>query len=57
MPMIDAPVERICATCAHYGFRVGNPKGWCWVYCAKKRMWFPESMEKPGERKGCKDWR
>jgi len=54
-PEIDAPVERICGNCAHYGFKPGNPKGWRWAYCEKKE-WFPESIEKPGERKGCEEW-
>ncbi|MFA6290207.1 MAG: hypothetical protein WC637_00420 [Victivallales bacterium] len=55
-PTIEAPVERICATCAHYGFSLGNPNGWRWTYCAKKHEWFSDSEEKPGERKGCEEW-
>lgn len=56
MPTIEAPLERICTNCAHYGFRIGNPKSWSWVYCAKKGMWFPDREVKPGERKGCEEY-
>ncbi len=56
MPTVNAPVERICATCAHYGWKRGNPDGWRWVYCEAKKKWFPDNVEKPGELKGCEEW-
>jgi len=48
--------ERYCWTCRHYGFKSGNPQGWRWACCGKRRFWFPDSEAKPGERKGCEDW-
>lgn len=55
-PEINAYQERICATCAHYGFKPGNPKGWRWACCKKKGFWFDDKEAKPGERKGCEEW-
>jgi hypothetical protein len=54
MPSIDAQRERKCSTCIHYGFKSG--KGWRWVGCFKKKFWFPDSEEKPGERRACEFW-
>jgi len=51
-----APLERVCWTCKHYGFKPGNPKSGLWVCYFKKQFWFPDSEEKPGERKGCESW-
>lgn len=48
--------ERYCWTCNHCGFKSGNPKGWRWAYCFKRQFWFPDTEDKPGERKGCEDW-
>jgi hypothetical protein len=55
-PELTAPRERICATCSHYGWKQGNPSGWRWVCCLKKRFWFPDGEDQPGERKGCEEW-
>jgi len=54
--VLQAPRERICRECGHYGFRRGNPESYRWSYCFKKQKWFPESIEFPGERKGCEEW-
>jgi hypothetical protein len=56
MPSLNAPKERICATCRHYGFKRGNPSGWRWTCCLKLKFWFPDQEVKPGERKGCEEW-
>lgn len=53
---MEQPRERICATCHHYGFKTGNPKGRTWAYCWKKAKWFRDEIEKPGETRGCTDW-
>jgi len=55
-PEIEAPRARTCSECGQYTFKPGNPKGWRWAYCAAKKKWFPESIEKPGEKKGCESW-
>lgn len=55
-PELTAPRERKCSTCAHYTFKRGNPKGWRWTACEKKKFWFPDSEEAPGDRKGCEEW-
>jgi len=56
MPELTASLERICATCGHFDWKPGNPNGWRWAYCNLKKKWFQESIEKPGERKGCEEW-
>ncbi len=53
---MDAARERICGTCHQYGFKAGNPTGWRWTYCRKKKKWFRDEIDKPGETKGCEDW-
>jgi hypothetical protein len=55
--MVEAPRERKCGLCQHYGFNIGNPRGWRWAYCFYKEKWFPESIIKPGERQGCENWK
>jgi hypothetical protein len=61
-PEINAPKERKCGTCAHYGFKrrdrqPGDPQRcWRWACCTKKGFWFPDDEEMPGERKGCEEW-
>jgi hypothetical protein len=54
-PEIEQPKERICANCKHYGWR-HEPNVWHWAYCFKKQKLFPESIPKPGEKKGCEEW-
>jgi hypothetical protein len=56
MPDINAPRERKCSTCIHFAFKRGNPKGYLWACCTQRKFWFPDSEEKPGERKGCEEW-
>jgi hypothetical protein len=48
--------DRICSTCKAYGFQTGNPKGYRWACCQKKRFWFPDSEDLPGDRRGCEEW-
>jgi hypothetical protein len=60
-PTLIAPREKICQTCRHYGWKKGNPRGWRWACCLRTSgvatpFWFPDSEEKPGERKGCEEW-
>ena len=54
--MMEAPRERKCGLCRSYGFKPDNPRGWRWAYCGKKEKWFPETIAKPGERRGCEEW-
>lgn len=56
MPELSAPRERKCSTCLYYGFVRGNPEYWRWACCLKKKFWFAESEEQPGERKACEQW-
>lgn len=55
-PEIEATKEIKCGTCRNYTFKPGNPDGWRWAYCEFKKKWFPENIDKPGERKGCEEW-
>jgi hypothetical protein len=55
-PEIEQPKERICATCENFGWKPDNPKGFTWAYCEAKKKWFPDNIQKPGERKGCEEW-
>lgn len=53
---LKAPRERVCFTCHHYGFKPGNPVGWRWACCEKRKFWFESDLDAPGLRKGCEDW-
>lgn len=55
MPQIDAPREKKCSYCIHYGFKRGNPRGYRWAYCFKRNSWFRNDVEKPGDYK-CEEW-
>ena len=54
---LKAPRQRICSECRNYTFKRGNPDGWRWTYCEAKKKWFPDTIDLPGERKGCEEWR
>lgn len=55
-PVLEAPRARICADCGNYTFKRGNSNGATWAYCEAKKKWFPDNIEKLGERKACEDW-
>lgn len=56
------PIEHICAYCAHYTFRDGNPDGLGTAYCRHYDQYFPDQLNPErtpaGMRGGkCKHWK
>ena len=50
------PRDRKCRTCRAYGFKSGNPAGYRWTYCKKRKQWFSDEVDMPGDWKKCSDW-